>query len=60
MAPADRLTHQQRDLHSTVVDLVRALDCVGDWLDLGTTTTPMSGGTLDGQGWLRISRAETA
>ena len=27
--PADRLRHQLRDLHSTVVDLVRALDCVG-------------------------------
>jgi ABC-type transport system involved in multi-copper enzyme maturation permease subunit len=38
-----------------VVNLVSALDWVRDWLDLGTTTTPMFDGTLDGQGWLQLA-----
>jgi ABC-2 type transport system permease protein len=38
-----------------VVNLVSALDWVRDWLDLGTTTTPMFDGTLDGQGWLQVA-----
>ena len=38
-----------------VVNLISALDWVRDWLDLGTTTTPMFDGTLDGQGWLQLA-----
>ena len=38
-----------------VVNLVSALDWVRDWLDLGTTTTPMFEGDLDGQGWLQLA-----
>jgi ABC-2 type transport system permease protein len=38
-----------------VVNLVSALDWVRDWLDLGTTTTPMFDGALDGQGWLQLA-----
>jgi len=38
-----------------VVNLVSALDWVRDWLDLGTTTTPMFDGDLHGQGWLQLA-----
>jgi ABC-2 type transport system permease protein len=38
-----------------LVNLVGALDWVRDWLDLGTTTTPMFDGALDGQGWLQLA-----
>jgi ABC-type transport system involved in multi-copper enzyme maturation permease subunit len=37
------------------VNLISALDWVRDWLDLGTTTTPMFDGDLDGQGWLQLA-----
>ena len=38
-----------------LVNLVGALDWVRDWLDLGTTTTPMFHGDLDGPGWLQLA-----
>jgi hypothetical protein len=38
-----------------LVNLVGALDWVRDWLDMGTTTTPMFDGELTGQGWLQLA-----
>jgi len=38
-----------------LVSTVGGLDWLADWLDLSTTTLPMSDGALEGQGWLQLA-----
>jgi ABC-2 type transport system permease protein len=38
-----------------LVNTVRTLDWVRDWLDLSSTTLPMYHGDLDSQGWLQLA-----
>jgi len=38
-----------------VTNLVGSLSWVRDWLDLSTTSAPMSDGGLSGEGWLRLA-----